>query len=66
MLFYLLQLPVDPILTEDEMYYIVQQVACGLAHLHLNKVVHSDIKPANIMVIFHLYNSCNNSVRLEM
>jgi serine/threonine protein kinase len=35
----------------DETLEILRQVACGLAAAHRRRVVHSDIKPANIMVV---------------
>ena len=39
-----------PGLPEPVLAAVVQQCACGLAHLHARSLVHRDLKPANILV----------------
>jgi serine/threonine protein kinase len=39
----------EPIVTQDPVG-VLMQAACGLQHLHSNRVLHRDIKPENILV----------------
>ena len=36
--------------TEKQVCHYIAQVLCGLEYLHVNKIVHGDIKPSNILL----------------
>lgn len=54
-------------LPEDVVRIIAKQLAVGLAHLHRNRVIHSDIKPKNLFLSKESYSKkCDSPVNTKI